>query len=252
MRTSRPVILCYHAISASWRTPLAISVERFATQLERFVEGGYVGLTVAEAERRRKSNTLPPRTLVVTFDDAYASTAEARPVLRRLGLPATVFVVSDFLESGGILSWPGIEQWSTTPHREELRPLAIDELRQLEREGWEIGSHTRRHPSLPDLDDEECLRELSQSRSILADHFGSCSSIAYPYGRVDARVAALAARAGYAAGCYLTYAHTVDEPLRRPRVAVSGTDRRLREWAKMAPLPLRLRRSPLAVLLGRL
>jgi peptidoglycan/xylan/chitin deacetylase (PgdA/CDA1 family) len=252
MRRSPPIVLCYHAISASWPTSLAVSLERFATQLERFVDRGYVGLTFGEAERLRQSNALPPRTLVVTFDDAYASTAAARPVLRRLGLPATVFVVGDFLASGNLLTWPGIEQWSTTPHRDELRPLGIEELRQLQQDGWEIGSHTMRHPSLPDLDDDDCRDELSRSRSTVAELFGSCTSIAYPYGRTDARVAALAARAGYEGGCYLAYSHIVDEPLRRPRVAVSGTDMPVREWAKMAPLPMRLRRSPLASLLGRL
>ncbi len=247
-----PVILCYHAISSSWQTTLAVSLERFAAQLERFVDRGYVGLTFAEAERRRVAGTLPPRTLVVTFDDAYASTAAAAPVLRQLGYPATVFVVGDFVGDDKLLHWPGIDEWAGTAHREELRPLSVDALRSLQGDGWEIGSHTMSHPSLPDLASDECLRELSESRATISDYFGGCATIAYPYGHVDQRVAALAAQAGYAAGCYVAYSHAIDEPFRRPRVAASGTDGRMREWTKMAPLPILMRRSPLAPLLGRL
>jgi peptidoglycan/xylan/chitin deacetylase (PgdA/CDA1 family) len=252
MRATPPLILCYHAISASWDTSLAVPLDRLEVQLRRYAARGYVGLTFEESERRRQAGTLPARTLVVTFDDAFASIAAARPILRELGYPASVFVVGDFLESPRPLEWPGIEHWQETEHRAELRVLSEPELRELQAEGWEIGSHTMTHPSLPDLDDDECLRELVDSRQLIAERFGACSTVAYPYGRADARIAALAARAGYAAGCTLTYSHTADEPLRRPRVAVSGTDSALSEWAKMAPLAVPLRRSPFASLLSRL
>ena len=252
MRAVPPLILCYHAISASWDTALAVPLERLELQLRRFAARGYVGLTFEDAERRRQAGTLPPRTLVVTFDDAFASITTARPVLRELGYPASVFVVGDFLESPRPLEWPGIEHWKETEHRSELRMLSEAELSELQGEGWEIGSHTMSHPSLPDLDDDDCLRELVRSRQLIAERFGACSTVAYPYGRADARVASLAARAGYAGACTLTYSHVVDEPMRRPRVAVSGTDSPSSEWAKMAPLTVRLRRTPLASLLGRL
>jgi peptidoglycan/xylan/chitin deacetylase (PgdA/CDA1 family) len=252
MRALRPIVLCYHAISASWNTSLAVPLDRFEVQLRRLADRGYVGLTFEEAERRRQAGTLPPRALVVTFDDAFASIASARPVLRELGFPATVFVVGDFLESQRPLDWPGIEHWKETEHRSELRALLESELLELQDEGWEIGSHTMSHPSLPDLDDDDCLRELIRSRQLITERFGACSSVAYPYGRADTRVASLAARAGYAGGCTLTYSHVVDEPLRRPRVAVSGTDSGPSEWAKMTPLAVRLRRTPLASLLARL
>lgn len=252
MTGGRPVILCYHAVAAAWRTSLAVPLERLTAQLERFAERGFVGLTFTEAERRRQAGTLPPRALVVTFDDAFASLLAARPVLARLGFPATVFAVADFLGGDRLLEWPGIEHWLQTEHREELHALPEAELRALQGEGWEIGSHSVTHPRLPSLDDDACLRELERSRALLAERFGSCESVAYPYGLVDARVAGLAARAGYAAGCSLTFSHRVDEPLARPRIAVSGTDRAAREWAKMAPLSLWLRRTRLASLLGLL
>jgi len=87
---------------------------------------------------------------------------------------------------------------------------------------------------------------------LIAEQFGSCETVAYPYGATTARVAELAAEAGYSAGCYLSYAHPFDEPWRRPRITVSGLDRPLREWVKIAPVPVRLRRTAIASLLGRL
>jgi len=45
--------------------------------------------------------SLPPRSLVVTFDDGYADNAEiALPILQKLGLKATIFVAPGFLDGG--------------------------------------------------------------------------------------------------------------------------------------------------------
>ena len=52
------------------------------------------------------------KTVVVTFDDAYLSVLElARPILDRLGLPATVFVPTDWPARDEPMRWPGIDQW---------------------------------------------------------------------------------------------------------------------------------------------
>ena len=104
-------MLCYHALSAIWRAALAVSPDEFAAQLRYFADRGYVGLTFVEAERRRRTETLPPRTLVVTFDDAFLSVLEARPVLAELGYAATVFVVSGFISGERLLEWDGITEW---------------------------------------------------------------------------------------------------------------------------------------------
>ncbi len=204
---------------------------------------GYVGLTFVEAERRRRDGTLPARTLVVTFDDAFLSVLEARPILAKLGFPATIFVVGGFLNAGRLLEWPGITEWLESPYRDELRCLPEDELLRLQGEGWEIGSHTMTHPRLTEIDPESCLRELVESRELLAERFGACETVAYPFGLADAQVAALAERAGYLAGCTLTKSLRRDEPLLRPRVAVSGPDGPLRAWLKMSAPGIWLRRA---------
>ena len=107
--SDRPLLLAYHAVGA-WSPALAIPEHALRAQLTLLQRRGYVGLTAAEAERRRQDGTLPARTVVVTFDDGFRSVLRARPILEELGFPATVFVVTSFVESGEPLQWPGLEQ----------------------------------------------------------------------------------------------------------------------------------------------
>jgi peptidoglycan/xylan/chitin deacetylase (PgdA/CDA1 family) len=231
--SDRPLLLAYHAVDVGSRE-LAVPEAVLRTQLSLLRRRGCVGITAAEAERRRRDGTLPARTVVVTFDDGFRSVLGARPILDELGFPATVLVVTSFVESGEPLHWPGLE------HSEES--LGWSELELLREAGWEVGSHTATHPLLSDLDDVELERELVDSRATIQKRLGSCETLAYPYGRADERTAAAAARAGYLAAFTLGRAHRPDEPLRRPRLGLRDVDRGLR---------LRLRLSTGAALARR-
>jgi peptidoglycan/xylan/chitin deacetylase (PgdA/CDA1 family) len=224
----RPLLLAYHAVGAG---PLAIPERVLRAQLALLRRRGYVGLTAAEAERRREDGT---RAVVVTFDDGFRSVLRARPILDELGFPATVFAVTSFVDSGEPLRWPGLDR--------SEKSLGWSELELLREAGWEVGSHTVTHPLLPDLDDAKLERELADSRTTIEKRLGSCETLAYPYGRADERTAAAAARAGYCAAFTLGRAHRPDEPLRRPRLGLRDVDRGVR---------LRLRLSTGAALARR-
>src|SRR3954469_21309762 len=103
----RTLVLCYHAVSERWSAPLSVTPDRLRAQLRLLLRAGYTGATFSDAL------LAPPaaRTLAVTFDDAFASVIElAFPILDRLGLPATVFVATDFARERRPLSWPGIDR----------------------------------------------------------------------------------------------------------------------------------------------
>jgi peptidoglycan/xylan/chitin deacetylase (PgdA/CDA1 family) len=231
---ARPLLLSYHAVG-TWSPTLAIPEPTLRAQLALLRRRGYVGLTAAEAERRRQDGTLPARTVVVTFDDGFRSVLCAKPILDELGFPATVFAVTSFVESGELLRWPGLEQPEAS--------LGWSELELLHEGGWEVGSHTATHPLLPDLDDAELERELADSRATIRERLGSCETLAYPYGRADERTAAAAARAGYLAAFTLGRAHRPDEPLRRPRLGLRGVDRGLRLRVRLSTGATLARRS---------
>jgi peptidoglycan/xylan/chitin deacetylase (PgdA/CDA1 family) len=241
--SARVLNVAYHAVSSTWRSPLAIDEEALAQQLSLLARRGYVGLTAAEAERRRHAGTLPSRTVVITFDDGFRSVLRALPVLERLGFPATIFVVTAFVDSGNPLWWSGIQPSAAASHNGELTPLNWSDLESLQAMGWEIGSHTLSHALLPDLPDASLRRELRESRRRIADALGRCDTLAYPYGRADARVVAEAATAGYAAAFALGRVHRPDQPFHRPRLepAVRGGTPRLR--LQLSPLAERVRRS---------
>lgn len=58
-------------------------------------------LPLAEALQRLATGTLPPLAVSITFDDGYANNLyQALPVLESLGLPATVFVATGYLDGG--------------------------------------------------------------------------------------------------------------------------------------------------------
>lgn len=243
---SRPLVVAYHALSNTWSSSLAVTEKRFREQILYLKSRGYSGLTFSEAERARRDGRLPDRSVVVTFDDGYASTVRAVPALEEAGFPGTVFVVTDFVDSGAPLAWEGILEWQRPETIDELRPLTWEDAASLAGRGWEVGSHTATHPLLTRLDDEGLRTELSRSRSAIAERMGSCSSLAYPYGQADERVAEAARSAGYEVACMLTFAHIADEPLRRPRVGLGMKDHGVRLAAQVSRLGQAGRRSALA------
>jgi peptidoglycan/xylan/chitin deacetylase (PgdA/CDA1 family) len=246
-----PLILCYHAIGSHWTSSLAVPEETLDRQLSLLRRRGYVGLTFAEAERRRLSETVPERTVVVTFDDGFASVLLAAPVLEAAGFPATVFVPTRFVDTGEPLSFAQAHGLADGAHTEALRPLSWEELADLRDRDWEVGSHTVTHPRLTTLDDNALREELELSREAIQRRLGACTTVAYPYGHADARVAAAAERAGYLAACTLTATHRIDERFLRARVGLYPFDTGLRFRAKVSPVLRRLRRTALADLAGR-
>jgi len=235
------LILCYHAVSDHWPSPLAVTTHALERQLASLVERGYCGVTFEQAVTARHEG----RTLAVTFDDAYRSTlTRAAPVLANLGLPGTVFAPTDFVDRSEPMSWPGIDGWSATAYADELVCLSWDQLAGLSDSGWEIGSHTRSHPRLSELDDGQLRDELAESRRILVDRFGRCASLALPYGDGDRRVIFAAIRAGYSAVAGLPAPGGAELPA-YPRVGVYRADGRLRFRLKAARAARHIRASPL-------
>jgi peptidoglycan/xylan/chitin deacetylase (PgdA/CDA1 family) len=227
-------------VSETWPAPLSVTPAALGDQLGRLVDAGYRGVTFAEAAAGQAG----PRSLVVTFDDAFASVFRlARPILERLGLTATVFVPTRQALGDGPMSWPGIEEWLDGRHADELRAMTPSELEQLAAAGWEIGSHTRTHPRLSALGDAELEDELRGSREDCERLGFECRTLAYPYGDADDRVRRAAERAGYVAAA--GFSPDLGDASRYywPRVGIYHWDGIRRFRLKTARIGLRLRSS---------
>lgn len=218
---SEVLVLCYHAVSPKWAADLAVTPDALKSQLSHLLEQGWHGATFSQAVLD------PPaqRTLVVTFDDGFLSVAEhAAPILGALGIPATVFAPTAFMHTRQPLRWPGIEQWQGTDFAGELECMCWNDLARLVDLGWEVGSHTRTHPRLTQLDDQRLVDELGRSRDECAERLRSCDSIAYPYGDVDERVAGFAAGVGYRCGASLARSLAPLGTHQWPRVGIYNHD----------------------------
>jgi peptidoglycan/xylan/chitin deacetylase (PgdA/CDA1 family) len=212
------LVLCYHAVSPSWNVELSVTPESLERHLAYFARSSWTIAPFTQAVL----NPPAPRTLALTFDDAFASVKRfAAPLLERFELPATLFVPTDYISAGGPLSWPGVDHWLRSEHARELEAMSWDDVRELADAGWEIGSHTCSHPPLTQLSDAQLAAELERSRAVCSERVGrECTAIAYPYGDVDHRVAQRAAAAGYLAGASLSSRLANLGPYRWPRTGV--------------------------------
>ena len=98
-RRNRLAILGYHGIALHdeqyWNPGLYITERLFRRRLEAIRSSGCTVLALGEALDRLRDGTLPPRSVVITFDDGYFDFyAKAAPILREYGAPATVYVSS--------------------------------------------------------------------------------------------------------------------------------------------------------------
>ena len=205
-----PLVLCYHAVSSDWEGEEAIDPAALERQVRQLLDRGMRPRTISELASGNGEDSEPA--FAVTFDDAFESLqTRALPVLERLGVRATVYAPTDYVDSGELMRWGKLDRWAGTLHESELRPLDWDGVRALAAAGWEVGSHTASHPHLPELDPEAADRELRSSRSAIEEALQRpCTSIAYPFGDFDERVLDQTRAGGYATGV------TLLDGLRRP------------------------------------
>ncbi|MDP9161362.1 MAG: polysaccharide deacetylase family protein [Acidobacteriota bacterium] len=98
-RRNRLLILCYHGVSLDnehlWRPGLYMQPSVLEQRLEMLKRGGYSVLRLGEALQKLEADDLPPRSVVITFDDgAYDFYDRAYPLLERYDFPATVYLTT--------------------------------------------------------------------------------------------------------------------------------------------------------------
>ena len=123
-------VLTYHRVdhpgAKPWLYPplLSATPASFEAQME-MVRRRYRPVSVEELLASYDgSRPLPPRCVLVTFDDAYQSFAEnAWPILRRLGIPATLFVPTGFPDCAVASFWWD-RVYASIMLTADLRPVA--------------------------------------------------------------------------------------------------------------------------------
>ncbi|HJU74428.1 MAG TPA: polysaccharide deacetylase family protein [Gemmatimonadaceae bacterium] len=205
-------ILTYHSLDESG-SPISIEPRVFRSQMEFLARGKPRVVPLADVVRP----DAPDETVALTFDDAFANFHElAAPLLADLGLPATLFVVTDHV--GRDNNWASAHQAHVTVP--SLALMSWDDLEDVTRRGVEIGAHSRRHPHLTTLRPAALADEVHGSAERIRAMLGARpTSFAYPYGDVNDTVAS-AVRSAYQRACttQLRALAIGDDPARLPRL----------------------------------
>lgn len=162
-------ILLYHHIGFSLKDESVyyVSPEEFDRQMNLLYQWGYRTISVELLARAiREGAELPPKPIILTFDDGSESTyTTALPILQRYGFTGVSYIVYHYV---GITNYMNAEQ-----------------IRVLYASGWEIGSHSLSHVDLttrPDRQEDEIVGSRRQLESLLGVPI---SSFAYPFGAYD-------------------------------------------------------------------
>jgi peptidoglycan/xylan/chitin deacetylase (PgdA/CDA1 family) len=215
MTAAIPVFL-YHAVMddpPDWIAEFTVTPKEFAAHLDAVVDSGRTPVTISVlAEHLAGRAPLPPRPVLLTFDDGFADlpgpTADA---LAGRALPATAYLTTGAIAPGGHSLLPPAPM------------MTLDRAVELERSGMEIGSHTVTHAQLDTLTTRQLRAELLDSKAVLEDALGHpVPHLAYPHGYNSPRVRAMAARAGYRTATAVRHALSseLDERYRIARLIV--------------------------------
>ena len=112
---------------------------------------------------------LPEAAISFTFDNGHRSVlTQAYPILEEQGMKGVVYATTSFIGNEGYLSW--------------------EELKTLQEQGWEIGSHTLNNPDLTKISQTKVKNQLSSSKNKIESHGLKVFNFASPRGKYDDQV----------------------------------------------------------------
>jgi len=207
-----PRILTYHSIRPGGPGPRSAYVHPtdFESQLKYMLNQGYEFVSLTRLVSAIESNEPMPNTWVcITFDDGYADNYEyAFPMLKKYGLPATIFLISGKINR-------------------DPRFLTLAQIREMALNGIEFGSHTVDHVSLSSVPLEEARLQIFESKRQLEDILQTpVEHFCYPYGHYNETVEDFVREAGYRSCCteQAGAINVTTDPFRLVRVGILGTD----------------------------
>jgi peptidoglycan/xylan/chitin deacetylase (PgdA/CDA1 family) len=214
-RRIRVPILMYHYVSHppqdadEYRLDLSVAPELFRDHMEFLFYQGYTPISLYQLhDALMTGTTLPPKPVVLTFDDGYIDHyTNVFPVLREYRYAATFFIITGMPDqsNAGYMSWSQISE--------------------LAQAGMSIESHTRDHPSLNGRDYDFLVYQLLGAQQSIEHYTGRQPHMfCYPAGRYDdLTLTVLQTMPVWRALTTQNGAfHTTDNVLEMPRLRVSS------------------------------
>ena len=186
--TRRPGVyfLIYHKVSGELPIGIDLPHDLFQRQLAHLARTRRVISYDAALAMLAAGRTPARDRFVLTFDDGYRDFyTHAFPLLVELGLPATLFVTTQFVEDGTpcVLS---------APPADPVPAVTWAMLREMHASGLvTVAAHTHTHVELPGQSPARIADELARPRAMIQDRVGAdARHFAYPRAIWDARVEA--------------------------------------------------------------
>jgi peptidoglycan/xylan/chitin deacetylase (PgdA/CDA1 family) len=204
----------YHVIApAPANAPypgLYVTPHDFAAQVHGLVGAGFHAVTLDQVRAAWLGRAgLPPRPIVLTFDNGYRSQyTAALPILRRV-------------------HWIADENLQLTGLPPKQGGLTRRQVRALVAAGWELDTQGYDHADLTRLDSAQLRFEVAGTRERLRRLYGvDVSWFCYPSGEYDSDVVAAVRAAGFVGSTTVVagWASPRDDPFALPRLRVlAGT-----------------------------
>ena len=188
-------ILLYHDFSKTRTSKMIVMETSFEAQMKYLKENNYHVITLGQfLDFMELKKQIPEKSVVITIDDGWKSLYTiAYPILKKYDFPATLFVYTDFIGGRKGLTW--------------------NQIKELSDNGFNIECHTKTHRYLTKIKDGETFdqffkaieKELIYPKKQLKKKLNlDCSCLAYPYGKTNSLVAAMAEKQGYRAAFTVT------------------------------------------------
>ena len=185
-------ILMYHSVGEvlPQDKTINVSVEAFQQQMAFLKKHHYHVIPLLEVvELLKTGQKIPPKTVVITFDDGYENNYTlVFPILKRYQLPATIFIISRFIGQEEQMYGRRVK-FMTTAMVKEIADSGI----------VTIGSHTQHHLFLPKVSDPRMLEdEIIGSKKDLEGLLNKpVLTFCYPIGGYNPQVQEVVKNAGY-------------------------------------------------------
>ena len=217
-------ILMYHQVlpkSPPGFAKYTITESGFAAQMRWLSLTGHTPIDLDRLlDSRVDGGALPPRPVVITFDDGFRGCYEsAVPILQTFGFTATFYLVAGLMGDGS--------RWLRQERGVEFPLMTWGEARALRGMGFTCAAHSMTHPRLAELPELACREELARSRDLLEQELGCpVDHLAYPYGSFGEQTKQVAAEVGYrsAVSVRIGLSPANDDVLALHRVPISGTE----------------------------
>ena len=185
-------ILMYHRVTDWPKDRLCVRPSEFEKQMDFLLSRGYRILALPELGRYNPPRRRSSPAVILTFDDGYRDFYDTvYPILRERRLPATVFVVPDFVEGK-------IDLRRYRDHPGENRSVSWDMLEEMKAHGIAVGAHSSTHRELTGLSAADARREIAGSGDMIERRLGDRPEwFSYPRGKHTAALDDMVRAAGY-------------------------------------------------------